>query len=94
MASLGCMRRKQEYVNQYKQSRGCAICGYDQYAQGLELHHTGSEHTVTASAKARRGGTNFVLLSWVKLNEELSRCAVLCAVCHRLVHAEILEVSK
>ena len=59
----------------------CQRCGYDRCHEALEFHH------LEASDKdfgiSSRGYTR----SWNKIREELDKCELLCANCHREVHA-------
>lgn len=57
----------------------CQICGYDRCPEALEFHHLDpGEKDFTIS---RRLGKLSALLP------ELRKCALLCANCHREVHA-------
>jgi hypothetical protein len=60
----------------------CEICGYDRCIDALEFHHSnfsGKEFSISAKGYTR---------SWAKIKEELDKCSLLCANCHREVHAE------
>ena len=58
----------------------CAICGYSKCLQALEFHHVkNSKKDFGISAK---GYTR----SWKNVKEELDKCVLLCANCHREVH--------
>jgi hypothetical protein len=67
-------------------SSGCALCGYNKCLQALEFHHSGDNKGFTIARFT--GGT---LAQRDKLREELSKCVLLCANCHREVHAANLE---
>jgi 5-methylcytosine-specific restriction endonuclease McrA len=71
----------------YKGGR-CQICGYNKCIQALEFHHLApnkKDFGVSASGYTR---------SWAKVKEELDKCLMLCANCHREVHAEKLQPSQ
>ena len=58
----------------------CSQCGYDQCKDALDFHHVDpAEKEFTLSAATT--------LSEQRIREEVSKCVVLCANCHREVHA-------
>jgi 5-methylcytosine-specific restriction endonuclease McrA len=59
----------------------CEICGYDRCIEALEFHHLDSSKKDFGISS--RGYTR----SWEKVREELDKCILLCANCHREVHA-------
>jgi len=61
----------------------CEICGYDRCIEALEFHHKNtSSKDFGISAK---GYTR----SWKKVMEELDKCVIVCANCHRELHAKL-----
>lgn len=55
----------------------CSCCGYDKCIAALDFHHidpTEKNERVTFSLK------------WEKVEQELKKCALLCANCHRELH--------
>jgi len=72
--------RRREFVNKLKIERGCLDCGIKHPAV-LDFHHI----------EPRQGGKCIPELvsetvSLVRLMEEIARCVVLCANCHRIRH--------
>lgn len=60
--------------------RRCVYCGYDKFDEALEFHH------VDPRAKAFKisdGNTR----SWSRVRAELDKCIIVCANCHREIHA-------
>lgn len=61
----------------------CQICGYNRCINALEFHHNNlSEKKFGISAK---GYTR----SWKEVMKELGKCLMLCANCHRELHARL-----
>ena len=59
----------------------CSECGYDQCQAALELHHLDPSTKDAHTTKHLRHITDNV-----RLTEELSKCVLLCANCHREAH--------
>lgn len=72
------MRRRllTEYGNKIKLERGCKICGYNKCAAALEWHHPNNDKL----------GNPGDIQSITKFLEEIDKCEVLCANCHRELH--------
>ena len=64
----------------YKGGR-CRMCGYDRCVEALEFHHLDSSRKDFGISG--QGYTR----SWRRIREELDKCVLLCANCHREVHA-------
>ena len=58
----------------------CCICGYDKCVDALEFHHK------DPTQKDFGISTNGACRSWNKIKQELDKCILLCANCHREVH--------
>lgn len=63
----------------------CQLCGYDKCAKALELHH------IDPSQKNRVISGNLLNNSWDKLCDELRKCILVCANCHREIHSGLYE---
>ena len=72
-----------DYITSYKSARGCCICGELRPAC-LDLHHRDSSTKLFELSLARD-------MSFEKIDDELRKCDVLCANCHRILHAEELN---
>lgn len=59
----------------------CETCGYNRCNDALEFHHVDSKRKDFGISD--RGYTR----SWNKIREELNKCILLCANCHRETHA-------
>jgi len=76
-------QKKYKFIQDYKLSKGCVICGYNKYSGALDFHHNGEkEFNIGAEA-----GSKSLKLT----KEEMDKCIILCANCHREIHAENRE---
>lgn len=57
----------------------CSICGYDKCIQALEFHHLDTNKDFGI-------GDNGYTRAWSKVKEELDKCILVCANCHREIH--------
>ena len=82
-------RRKKlrEMAIEYKGGK-CAICGYDSCIEALEFHHkdvNGKDFGISKSGITR---------SWEKIKAEIDKCALVCANCHRELHANLRSLPE
>ena len=68
-------KRKKQYLDKYKLSRGCERCGYNECPEALHFHHEGNKEFCIS--KAIYDGK-----SLRKIKEEMKKCVILCANCH------------
>ena len=59
----------------------CNLCGYDRCLEALEFHHL--DPSQKDFAISQRGHSR----SWERVRKELDKCVILCANCHREIHA-------
>ncbi len=81
-------RARYDKILAYKALKGCCRCPEDDPVC-LDLHHsdpTTKEFAVSA-AVARD-------TPWNKIEEEMTKCVVICANCHRKLHAKLREEEK
>ena len=81
-------RRKKvrQMAVEYKGGK-CEICGYNRCSDALEFHHNDlSNKKFGISAK---GYTR----SWKEVAKELDKCMMVCANCHRELHAKLAASS-
>lgn len=64
-----------ELLAQIKLERGCADCGYNEYAVALHFDHRDSSNKVRDVTRLRNGNME-------KLLAEIEKCDVVCANCH------------
>lgn len=78
-ATRAKQKRKKKCV-EYKGGK-CENCGYDKCINALEFHHRDpNEKDFNISTFGYR-------MSFEELKKELDKCALLCANCHRELHA-------
>lgn len=66
----------------------CQNCGYDRCMEAFEFHHTDS--TQKGFGLPDGGFTR----SWSRIKNELEKCHLLCANCHREIHAKLAASSS
>ncbi len=66
----------------------CQICGYDKYVGALEFHH------VNGKNKEFDLSTRGLTRSWARVKKEVEKCVLVCANCHREIHAGLVRLSK
>jgi hypothetical protein len=64
----------------------CQVCGYDKCPTALEFHHLNPEE------KSFSIGGNAKFKRWKQIQEEIKKCDLLCANCHR--EAEFVKTSQ
>jgi hypothetical protein len=66
---------------QYK-GGSCEKCGYNKCNSALEFHHLEPN-------EKDFGIGSYTVLAWDKVKEELDKCIMVCANCHREIHDEL-----
>lgn len=78
-----CFRRKKNkrYIDEYKQGKCCKECG-ETNVTVFEFHHKNAKTKEILISKAVR--------DWglIRIKEELNKCQILCANCHRKLHCQ------
>jgi|TARA_B100001094_G_C18185230_1_gene803377 hypothetical protein len=69
--------KKLDFINEFKKD-GCVICGYKKCLAALDFHHIDPSQKTSS---VRR------LSNFKHIEKEIKKCVVLCANCHREVHA-------
>lgn len=78
-------RLKKKLVD-YKGGK-CEICGYDKCINALDFHHLNPN-------EKDFGISNYTVLSFDKLKKEVDKCILVCANCHREIHAKENEETE
>jgi hypothetical protein len=58
----------------------CSMCGYKENVWVLEFHHKNDDKAFDVSRRQN--------ISWHKVKEEMLKCELLCANCHRGIHSK------
>lgn len=78
-------RESREWIDKQKASTGCYFCPEDEPC-ALDYHHNNGDKDMAVS--------QMVHYNRQRLIEEIAKCVVLCANCHRKVHAGILHIKQ
>ena len=78
-------RKLKAMVVEYKGGR-CMLCGYSRCVWAFELHH------INDSKKEFGLSVRGLTRSWVKIKQEADKCFLVCANCHREIHAGIVQL--
>jgi len=74
-------RFRQDAILLYKSERGCKRCKMKD-GRCLEFHHRDPKTKLFSISG------QFITNSWEKLLIEMEKCDIVCANCHRILHAE------
>lgn len=77
-------KRLKQLSVEYKGGR-CIYCGYHRCVEALEFHH--QDETTKGFGLSSRGLTR----AWKIVQRELDKCILVCANCHREIHAGLLQ---
>ena len=65
----------------------CCFCGYNRCFASLDFHH------IDENTKKFGLSQDGLTRSWKKTEQELKKCILTCANCHREIHAGILQLA-
>ena len=75
------IKRKAKAI-EYKGGK-CELCGFKGHQAVFDFHHIDPDNKSFNWTKTR-------LQTWKRVIEELDKCMLLCANCHRILHSNIL----
>jgi hypothetical protein len=75
-----------EYIHKIKQEKGCIICKETEPVC-LDFHHLDPNEKEFDLGNGNQSSIK-------KIDNEIVKCVVLCANCHRKLHAGLLQLSK
>lgn len=86
---LAVQKRRKKIKNMAVKYKGgkCHFCGYNKCIEALDFHHI-EENGEKNFSIGHKGYTR----SWTRVKEELDKCILVCANCHREIHAGILQL--
>jgi hypothetical protein len=86
IAAVAKRRRKlKAMVVEYKGGK-CMLCGYARCVWAFDLHHVDEQQK--SFSMSVRGLTR----SWERVRQEADKCVLVCASCHREIHAGIAKI--
>jgi hypothetical protein len=72
------IRKRQQLLDEWKTSQGCVDCGYNTNARALDFDHR-------LGVVKYRGISELVINNtWAAVMEEIEKCDLRCANCHRI----------
>lgn len=87
--SYDCVKTRRantkEKLIKYKGGK-CEICGYDKCNQALEFHHVNPEEKSFTISQSN------IYKNLTILKQEVDKCILVCANCHREIHAGVTQV--
>ena len=81
---------KKRFVRESKEGKCCQSCGCLSHPSAMDWHHKNPETKSFTLTTIRRFKTNEITLQDIK--DEIQKCILLCANCHRLIHAGVIEL--
>jgi hypothetical protein len=84
------IEHRRYWINIFKMSNGCSICGYNKHPASLCFDHLNSEekHEMTKNGCSKRNHAGGMFMLYAKkfsddiLIEEIKKCRILCHNCH------------
>ena len=72
------LKERRDLIDQIKLKTGCTLCGYKNHPVALDFDH------LNPLEKSFTIGTKYTSVSFDSLMDEIKKCRVLCANCHRI----------
>lgn len=88
VSSLKNLKKNKEIVDAYKLNSGCIVCGYNKNPVALDFDHR------VQSEKSFDIGSRLANIREETLMNEISKCDVLCANCHRIKSFNLNQCRK
>ncbi len=84
--SVSKRRKKLKSMSIKYKGNKCNICGYNKCVDALEFHHLQEKKFGLSKSGLTR--------SWDKTKIELDKCILVCANCHREIHAGLIAAPN
>ena len=85
------VERKQALIDAHASGPGCDYCGWNAHQAGLQFHHRSpADKEFIISTGIRDGVKKYPM---EKLLKEAAKCILICANCHALMHAGVIEIE-
>ncbi len=75
-------KKSREYIQEAKKGKCCSRCGWSEHPCALDFHHT------DPSTKHKDIAVMAQTYSIKQIQEEIDKCILVCANCHRILHHE------
>jgi Pyruvate/2-oxoacid:ferredoxin oxidoreductase delta subunit len=72
------LKERRQLIDEIKLSKGCSICGYKEHPVALDFDH------LDPAQKKFTIGTRYTHSTIDALMQEIAKCRILCANCHRI----------
>jgi 5-methylcytosine-specific restriction endonuclease McrA len=85
------VKKRRKFLREKAREYGggkCMICGYTRCSAALDFHH------IDSRTKEFGLSVKGLTRSWEKMKEELDKCVLICANCHREVHAGMTQLPR
>lgn len=79
-------QNKVKWIQSFKGS-GCQLCGYNAHPTAIEFHHVNAEDKDRDLSLMKSMGYQNIV-------DEISKCLIVCANCHREIHANLVSEKK
>ena len=85
------LKDKLAFVVSSKEGQSCSHCGCQPHTSALDYHHIDDSQKKFGLSSIRQFRTGEITLEAIKL--EMLKCVLLCANCHRALHAGALKLN-
>lgn len=80
-------RRLKQLMVDHKGGK-CQFCGYSRYIGALDFHH------IDPAKKNFKLSMEELYRSWDAITQEMDKCFLVCANCHREIHGGLMPLLK
>ena len=84
------VQQKLDWIRDTKEDKPCACCGRSEHWSAMDYHHLDESSKEFSLSQIRQFKTAEITLEMIK--QEIEKCVLLCAICHRMLHAGALTL--